>query len=208
MANPFGDILLRSLEFRGRTGVVKKNRFRNPVRHDFFIQQIEGKFNAYSGETGRQDLPAVEAASDNAGNPVFLQSRPYTLARRFHGIGVTQLIERIEAAIKNDPDRLSQLPFEDFPDHLHQRGARTGQAAPRPESGGMGRVMAEGKAMPALGVGTGSPEGLRNLHRKLPLRHQPTLCPPQGGSRVEALRADPAAEPTAGAEEGIPGTLR
>ncbi len=52
MPNPFNDIFLRSLEFQSRAGVMENNRFRNPIRHDFFIQQIEGKFNANSGETG------------------------------------------------------------------------------------------------------------------------------------------------------------
>jgi len=67
------DFFLRCLEFRSRTGAVEKNRVRNPVRHDFFIQQIEGKFNANSGETGRQVLPAIEASRDDVPNLVFLQ---------------------------------------------------------------------------------------------------------------------------------------
>jgi hypothetical protein len=47
---------------------VKKNRFRNPARHDFLIPQIEDEFNAYSGKAGSPDLPAVEAVRGDARN--------------------------------------------------------------------------------------------------------------------------------------------
>jgi hypothetical protein len=58
-------ILAHGLEFPGRTGVVKKIRFRNPARHDFLIPQIRDEFNAYSGEEVSRDLPAVEASADD-----------------------------------------------------------------------------------------------------------------------------------------------
>jgi hypothetical protein len=99
---PLGNIFLRRHEFPARAGVVKKYRFRQPTRHDFFIQQIDDEFNAYSGKSRHEDLPAVEAPRDDTPHPPFIQPPPYAPARRFNRIRIPQLIKRIEAAIEND----------------------------------------------------------------------------------------------------------
>lgn len=83
---------------------------------------------------GREDLLAVNATRDDAGDFIAFKALLYFFYCRFDTVKVPHLVKRIEAAVKDEAYCLPQLSTQDTSRLMNKIGACVGKAASWPKN--------------------------------------------------------------------------
>jgi hypothetical protein len=175
LPDPVFNIPARCFELHDRTGVMQKNHRRQVIQNKVIPQKIKSKVDPHPGEVCGEYLPAVGAACNSTGNLPSCQSLPDMPAGLHDPLLIAHLVDRIRAAIQNNPDFLAEFLLQSASDLFNQRRACPRQAAPGPEDGSGGRIKTQGEPASGPSKRPGIPEGFIHPFRNISVLNQPSF---------------------------------
>jgi hypothetical protein len=154
---------------------MQENHRRQVIQNKVIPQKIKGKIDPHLGEMSGEYLPAVRATCNDACNLPSDQPLPDMPAGLHDPLLIAHLVDRIRAAIQNNPDFLAESLLQSASDLLNQRRACPCQAAPGPEDGSVGRIKTQGEPASGPGKRPGIPEGFIHPFRNIFVLNQPSF---------------------------------
>ena len=153
------------IEAEGGAGVMEKEGFCFIDLERVFGQDFQNIIYFYPMETGREDLLAVDAACDDAGDFSAFKTLLYAFYCRFDTVKVSHLVERIEAAVEDETHRLPQLSAQGISCLMNKIWACAGKAASRPKNSIRAWIPDKGEPMTGHSKTSGGGKALFYLRR-------------------------------------------